>query len=236
MVTVTGLITGHYILCCAKIDETLHATVSMMSVHDCLIEKSKSCFFVCFSFFLYFYYYNFSLYIKYGIGLQRDCKHSMMNRTADWVYFALFIGSTYSYNWFCMFPVHHFAKPIYFPSKSMMLTSPVSCYSTNIKFFSLPPVLEWTRVNLILGQFHLGGTWIELQSRESLPTPHPPPLWNLRGIAILQLTVFVYLRVGYSCSALHHICCEVAFHLRKQDSIESVELNSCWYERLQSII
>lgn len=68
MVTVTGLITGHYILCCAEIDETLHATVSMMSVHDCLIEKSKSCniikchFFVCFSFlFLYFYYYNFSL-------------------------------------------------------------------------------------------------------------------------------------------------------------------------------
>lgn len=57
MVTVTGLITGHYILCCAEIDETLHATVSMMSVHDCLIEKSKSCniikchFFVCFSFF-----------------------------------------------------------------------------------------------------------------------------------------------------------------------------------------
>lgn len=73
---------------------------------------------------------------KYGISLQVNCRHSMMTRTADWLYFVLFVGSgalTHSFHWFCMFPVTSFCQTNLFPhSERMMFTSPVCYYSTNV--------------------------------------------------------------------------------------------------------
>lgn len=134
-----------------------------------------------------------------------------------------------------------------------MFTSLVCYYFTNMSFFFRSPLLEWqiwhgsflTSSHLTLiakisfsaisfgRQFPFAlpicAHWSLLSVRwpnhlNRVPLTRPCcPIWTLRGIAIPLPTLFT-LRI-FSCSASHHMQCRAAFH---KDSIESVQLNSCY--------
>lgn len=100
MVPVTGSFLLLYIAC-----NCLHD-----SFHDNLISSIFHSYH-----FVYLSYSDFNyLNIKYGISLQANCKHLMVNRTVDWLYVVLSIGIwVLTYSSFSGFAC--FLQLIYFP-------------------------------------------------------------------------------------------------------------------------
>ncbi len=132
MVTATESMTEPYFVVqilikhCMILSQWCQFMIVLLNKHN-VMGNIPSFFFSLFYHLVNFCWFSVDLILffnnKYGISLQANCKHTLMTRTVDWLYFVLFIGRralTHSHFIdFACFQSHYFVKTIYFSSGSM---------------------------------------------------------------------------------------------------------------------